>query len=156
MELGNPDIDKYCRSVRKRPDHLTRKDILHDKKGTPIGHEWRMQAWCAAFVNWCLIEAGVKPLGSARAAYWLKFGLKVDAVPPRGAIVITKPSAATNHAGGSGHVALYGGPEGGKSGFSAGNQHRKVCWMRKDKSVRGHGWPGVLGDFQNRGAFPYA
>jgi uncharacterized protein (TIGR02594 family) len=116
-----------------------------------------MQAWCAAFVNWCLIQARIKPLGSARAADWLKFGLNVDAAPQRGAIVITKPSAATNQAGGSGHVAFYGGIEGRQIWIFGGNQHRQVCWMQKDKSsVGGYRWPVVLGDFEKPSNVAYA
>jgi uncharacterized protein (TIGR02594 family) len=149
MGLGNPNIEKYFRTVQKRPDQLTRKDIFHDNKGREIGSEWRMQAWCAAFVNWCLLKAGVNPLGSARAADWITFGLSVDPSPPRGAIVITKPSAATNQKGGSGHVAFYGGREGDSIWILGGNQYRQVCWMPKNvNSVRGYRWPRVMGDFR--------
>jgi uncharacterized protein (TIGR02594 family) len=150
MSLGNADIEKYFRSVEKRPDHFTKNKTLYNKQGIVIGHEWRMQAWCAAFVNWCLLQAGIKPLGSARAADWLTFGLRIDPAPPRGAIVITKPSAATNQAGGSGHVAFYGGSEGKQIWIFGGNQLRQVCWMRKNSSsVRGYRWPRIMGDYQN-------
>ena len=39
MSIGNPDIEKYFRGVQKRPDHFTKKDILHNKQGGVAGHE---------------------------------------------------------------------------------------------------------------------
>jgi uncharacterized protein (TIGR02594 family) len=112
-----------------------------------------MLAWCAAFVNWCLTKAGVRPLGSAWAADWLTFGTDVTTSPPRGAIVVVKPSAATNAKGGSGHVAFYGGTEGDQIWIFGGNQLRRVCWMKKPTdSVRGYRWPCPVGDFQGRSA----
>jgi uncharacterized protein (TIGR02594 family) len=155
MERGNPDVSKYLRSTHL--DHLTKRDAVVDKRShETIDHEWRMQAWCAAFVNWCLLKVNVKPLGSARAADWLSFGTPLHH-PSRGAIVVVAPSAATNAKGGSGHVAFFGGVEGSQIWMLGGNQHREVCWMKKSvKSVRGYRWPVILRDYPNTASDPLA
>lgn len=147
METGNPTVATYLRSTHLST--VTRRDVTEDKKTHhEVDHEWRMMAWCAAFVNWCLLQVNVKPLGSARAADWLKFGTPVLR-PLRGAIVVVAPSAATNAKGGSGHVAFFGGSVGDDVWILGGNQHRSVCWMKKpSKSVRGYRWPRILGDFE--------
>jgi uncharacterized protein (TIGR02594 family) len=141
MRIANPTVSKYLQSTHLKV--LTK--LVNHKNGT---HEWRMQAWCAAFVNWCLLQSDVKPLGSATAAAWLKFGNAV-LHPHRGAIVVLKPSPAWEVQGGSGHVAFFGGREGGKIWILGGNQGRKVCWEQKSHDqVRGFRWPkAVLGDF---------
>jgi uncharacterized protein (TIGR02594 family) len=146
MEGGNADVSKYLRSTHL--DHLTRRDtVAVNGSHKTIDHEWRMQAWCAAFVNWCLLQVSVKPLGSARAADWLRFGTPIHH-PSRGAIVVVAPSSATNAKGGSGHVAFFGGFEGSQIWMLGGNQHREVCWMQQSvKSVRGYRWPVSLGDY---------
>jgi uncharacterized protein (TIGR02594 family) len=44
-------------------------------------------AWCAAFVNWCLIQANKKGCNSAAAIDWVKWGMKLEQ-PRVGAITI--------------------------------------------------------------------
>lgn len=43
--------------------------------------------WCAAFVNWCILHAGLKARGSAAAKDWLNWGIKLDA-PRHGCVVV--------------------------------------------------------------------
>lgn len=59
--------------------------------------------WCAAFVNACLGEAGIKGTGSFMARSFLKWGKPVD-VPMVGDIVVFSRSGAGT---GSGHVAFF-------------------------------------------------
>jgi uncharacterized protein (TIGR02594 family) len=141
MEVANQDVSKYLASTRLST--FTKVDAKKD--GT---HEWRMQAWCAAFVNWCLRESGVKPLKSACAADWLKFGTPIQHAE-KGAIIVLKPSPQWEVKGGSGHVAFFGGVEGSHIWILGGNQSRKVSWIKKDVgAVRGYHWPKGVGDLK--------
>lgn len=51
-------------------------------------------AWCSAFVNWCLREAGYRGTRSALAASWLQYGQPAFEVQ-RGAIVVLNRRDAT-------------------------------------------------------------
>jgi uncharacterized protein (TIGR02594 family) len=134
MEVENIEVSKYLASTTI--DKHTKVDTKKDG-----GHEWRMQAWCAAFVNWCLLQSGVKPLGSARAADWLKFGTPVEDPDP-GAVAILKPSPQWEVKGGSGHAAFFGGYEGDKVWILGGNQSRRVSWISKPSDrIVGFRWP---------------
>lgn len=103
-----------------------------------------MTAWCAAFVNWCLIQARVTHLGYATAASWVNFGAPI-VHPVYGSVVVIAPSSDTGST--TGHVAFFGGSVGAEIWLLGGNQHRSVCWMRKDrKHVRAYRWPAIIGD----------
>jgi uncharacterized protein (TIGR02594 family) len=118
----NPEIDKYFKSVRSDPAHDGGKSR---KIPTTILNEtgsWHVTAWCAAFVNWCLKEAGVPHLGYATAASWLKFGAKLSS-PEYGCIVIIKPGSATGST--SGHVAFYESRKANVLTLIGGNQSLK-------------------------------
>jgi uncharacterized protein (TIGR02594 family) len=42
-----------------------------------IGHEWVKDdetAWCAAYINWCLLRAGLPHTGKLNARSFLKYG----------------------------------------------------------------------------------
>ena len=54
-------------------------------------------AWCSAFVNWCLKQAGYKGSGKATAASFLGWGEEIDE-PVRGCIVVFKREGG-NHVG---------------------------------------------------------
>jgi uncharacterized protein (TIGR02594 family) len=143
MMAGNPEVMKYTASVRTdpslNPKHKSYEldPVRQDKKGN-----WRMTAWCAAFVNWCLTKANAPHLGYATAASWIQFGTKLEH-PEYGCIVVVKPSDDTGST--TGHVAFYGGSEGHKLWLLGGNQDRtthSVCWMQIDRSQkRGFRWP---------------
>ena len=54
------------------------------------GHAWVKDdetAWCAAFVNWCLLKAGLKQTGKLNARSFLTYGEGVDK-PKIGDIVV--------------------------------------------------------------------
>lgn len=51
--------------------------------------EWERDStpWCSAFVNWCLVQAGIAGTDSGWARSWAEWGIAVD--PPRpGAIAV--------------------------------------------------------------------
>lgn len=69
-----------------------------------IGHAWVQDdetAWCAAFVNWCLLRAGMPHTGKLNARSFLKYG--VETVKPQlGDIVVLwriSPTSAYGHVG---------------------------------------------------------
>lgn len=145
MDSGNSDIAKYLRTVKTDPalDKKGRSWELSTSWKTKGG--WRMAAWCAAFVNWCLIQAGASHLGYATADAWLKFGMTL-AAPTYGCLVIVAPSSSTGST--TGHVAFYGGSVGKYIWLLGGNQGNKVCWIPwNSASVRGYRWPAVTGDY---------
>jgi uncharacterized protein (TIGR02594 family) len=68
--------------------------------------------WCAAFVNWCIMQAGLVGTDSARARSWLQFGVSVSP-PPVGAVTILKrgpePQPGRHVIKAKGHVGFYVG-----------------------------------------------
>lgn len=144
MRMHNPAVMGYLQSTKLRT--FTKRTTSKKHPGT---HEWRMQAWCAAFVNWCLIKADCTHLNSPTAASWIKYGRPEDP-PRRGAIVVFRPAPAWEVQGGSGHVGFFGGFEGHAIWVLGGNQsHGKVTWSRHGRNLlRGFRWPvAVSGDF---------
>lgn len=83
-------------------------------------------AWCAAFVNWCLLQAKMNGTHSARALSFLYYGVEVD--PRVGAI------AVLNYGSGKGHVAFVVGQCEGKYVLLGGNQSNSVCYKLVSKS----------------------
>ena len=77
-------------------------------------------AWCAAFVSWCLLEAGLSSKRSARALDWASWGVNLDR-PVLGALIVgTRP-------GGGGHAGFYLGQRDGKYLLINGNVGNKVA-----------------------------
>jgi uncharacterized protein (TIGR02594 family) len=69
---------------------------------TNIGPHWRSQdetAWCSAFVNWCVEEAGYVGTKSALSVSWLNWGKKID-TPVKGCIAVFSRE-------GGGHCGFY-------------------------------------------------
>ena len=81
----NSDIMKYLRTC----DHLWEKEK---------GRRWTERvggegvAWCAAFVNWCLDQAGIRGTRHAWALKFAKWGRPIPG-PEFGAIVVQKTSS---------------------------------------------------------------
>ncbi len=60
-------------------------------------------AWCSAFVNWCMHNAGFPRTGIALARSWLQWGTSLGS-PLYGCVTVLR------RPGGGGHVAFYVGP----------------------------------------------
>jgi len=131
----NPGIAKFLQSFppRRRPDLVTRK-----KPG-----DWHMTAWCAAFVNWCLLKAGIDVRGTATAAKWLEYGTPIQ-TPDYGCIVITKKLATTGSS--SGHVGFCVEALADCVRLLGGNQSRAVTDSLKVpyEKVIGYRWPTAV------------
>lgn len=71
-----------------------------------IGQKWVKDdetAWCAAFMNWCLLRAGVKGTNSLLARSFLRYGIAVD-FPVLGDIVVLWRINKTSPYG---HVGIF-------------------------------------------------
>jgi uncharacterized protein (TIGR02594 family) len=96
--------------------------------------------WCAAFVCWCLHQAGLASTRSAGARSYLRWGQELQE-PRVGCIaVLTRPGHAT-----SGHVGFWLGMAGpDKVRLLGGNQNNAVCTRVYDASrVLSYRWPIV-------------
>ncbi|HEX8875068.1 MAG TPA: TIGR02594 family protein, partial [Nitrosospira sp.] len=104
LKERNPEINKYFEGVKTDPTYDKKGrsfDIASTYESTGYG---KITAWCAAFVNWCLSQAGVPHLGYATAKSWLEFGTPV-AHPVYGCLAIIRPSSSTGST--TGHVAFF-------------------------------------------------
>lgn len=141
----NTEINKYFGGVKTDP--------TYDKKGRSFdiaptyeaGGEGRITAWCAAFVNWCLTQAGAPHLGYATAKSWVDFGTPV-AHPVYGCITIIKPSKSTGST--TGHVAFYVERVGDFVKLLGGNQGDKVSESKfRESSVIAYRWPTTINHY---------
>lgn len=93
-------------------------------------------AWCSAFVNWCLKQAGVKGSNSAMARSFLSWGKAVEQ-PRLGCIVVFSRGQYPQ-----GHVAFYVGRDGNRIKVLGGNQSDKVCIVSSStEQLLGYRWP---------------
>jgi uncharacterized protein (TIGR02594 family) len=105
--------------------------------------------WCAAFVNWCLIQAGKTTCNSAAAIAWLDWGQKLEQ-PRVGAITIihnkakkkgydaSTGSSSGNHVSflvsqSSSHITLFGGNQ--------SLQVKESVYPLERFEVLGYRWP---------------
>jgi uncharacterized protein (TIGR02594 family) len=116
MKLAKAELAK---DIKEIPGAGSNDEIEKYFKATTLGRQSDDVAWCAAFVSWCVKQAGSqKPINfSARAADWLKNGDKLPG-PEYGAIAVTRPLVQ----GASGHVGFVVSWDGTKVKFLGGNQ----------------------------------
>ena len=112
--------------------------IVKYHEATALRAEEDEVPWCAAFVNWCLDQAGFEGTNKAIARSFLEWGRAIRP-PPYGAIVVMRRG---NHAW-QGHVGflLYRDtPE--TLLVLGGNQSNAVCVSSYSQSkVLGYRWP---------------
>ena len=103
-------------------------------------HPTYEDAWCSAFVNWCMARSNIKGTGSASARSWLKWG-KEEKQFRRGAVVIF--SRGSNPA--FGHVAFCLRDLGESIEVLGGNQDDSVSVKQYPKEkVLGYRWPKFI------------
>jgi uncharacterized protein (TIGR02594 family) len=94
-------------------------------------------AWCAAFVNWTMIQAGISGTNRPNALSWLSWGRPLS-TPEKGCIVVMK----RGHEAWMGHVGFYMGSHGNFINVLGGNQSNMVCeQLYKIDLVRGFRMP---------------
>ena len=83
-------------------------------------------AWCAAFANWCMIEAGLSGTNTSWARDWFAWGVE-DLHPSTGSVVVWKRSPGGNDDGLYGHVSFLIEAKAGEVIVLGGNQANTVC-----------------------------
>jgi uncharacterized protein (TIGR02594 family) len=91
---------------------ITDKDVA--KNGDTI-------AWCAAFVNWCLLIAGFDATHNPMSGSFRTYGTAVEEAKP-GDIVVFKHRKRKLAKAGHGHVGLFVGYDGERIRVLGGNQ----------------------------------
>lgn len=96
--------------------------IVQYLRSTTLGAPFSAQdetAWCSAFVNWCMEQAGYAGTDSAWARSWLNWGRQID-TPVAGCITVFKRE-------GGGHVAFFVSKTNTRINVLGGNQSNCVC-----------------------------
>ena len=128
-ERSNDRIEEYLRTCSNIGAKAQNKDDT---------------AWCSAFVNWCMRQAGLWGTCHARAISWLNWGHPCTA--QYGAVTILKPDGKDKDQS-SGHVSFYVASVEGKIWLLGGNQDNRVKLSHYDPDrVRGYRWPGIYWD----------
>jgi uncharacterized protein (TIGR02594 family) len=115
--------------------------VLHDTQLVPMSTTDET-AWCACFVNWCLIRAGQRHHASAMAREWLDYGIPLDARRPGAICVIfNKDLPATTSARGW-HVGFWVADGSTGPVLLGGNQSNRVMQKEMPGEIKGLRWPG--------------
>lgn len=94
--------------------------------------------WCSSFVNWCMVQAGIRGTRSARARDWLTWthGITIEKARRGAVAVFRRPSGATT--GTKGHVGFVWDSSGRHLNVLGGNQSDQV-------SIKGYPKDDLLG-----------
>ncbi len=115
---NNPRVVEYLKSTAS---YLKKKSMISSVKD--ITDEI---SWCAAFMNWCMKQSGIKGTGTAWALDWKKWGNPISR-PKRGCIAVFERRYKKD---GkyiiAGHVGIYLGNSGDKILVLGGNQNNEV------------------------------
>jgi uncharacterized protein (TIGR02594 family) len=98
-------------------------------------------AWCSAFVNWCVEQAGIRGTKRRRAWSWLEWGIPL-AGARQGCVVVLKRYDRSDPE--AGHVGFYVATKSGDSlALLGGNQSKKVTISGYPTGdVLAYKWPG--------------
>jgi uncharacterized protein (TIGR02594 family) len=110
----NPEVLKYLKSVDTLSVSAQRDDET---------------AWCSAFVNWCMEEAGIKGTESAAARSWLEWGRKLSE-PMEGCVVVLWRESPDSW---KGHVGFLVKETASNVFLLGGNQSDQVCIQEYSK-----------------------
>jgi uncharacterized protein (TIGR02594 family) len=95
--------------------------------------------WCSSFVNWSIVQAGIRGTNSAGARSWLKWGQPIDQ-PKRGAVTVFRRGSDPA----LGHVGFYWEPSGDRILVLGGNQGNQVSIKGYRKAdLLGFRWPSA-------------
>ena len=121
--------------VHKGDEHHPR--ILEYHRATSLKATDDETPWCSAFVNWCMMMAGVPRTNRANARSWLEWGKKIKEPRP-GCVVIFKRGSEPW----MGHVGFFVGFKGDQVMCLGGNQEDEVnISSYPKKAVLGYRWP---------------
>jgi uncharacterized protein (TIGR02594 family) len=91
--------------------------------------EWERDStpWCSAFVNWCLIQSGIRGTDSGWARSWAQWGEAIDAPRPGAVAVWARGRTSAEAPVVTGHVAFVVEDRGDSLLVLGGNQCDSVC-----------------------------
>lgn len=117
----HPRIIEYLRTVIRDGD-------LHDEI-----------PWCSAYVNWCMVQAGIEGTGLANARSWLRWGVALH-TPRPGCVVVLRRGLPNDRV--HGHVGFFVRRAGNQLWLLGGNQGNEVCVApRQAGHLLGLRWP---------------
>lgn len=120
MRTDPYQIAKQELGVHETPGSAATQRIIEYHATTTLKATSDEVSWCSSFVNWCVVQTGLKGTNSAAARSWLDWGNVVDQ-PLEGDIVIFKRGATP-----SGHVAFFVKSSGDLVYVLGGNQSDQV------------------------------
>ena len=132
------DVAKGEIGVKEIPGETDNPRIIEYDKCTRLKATDDETPWCSAFVNWCVVQVGLKGTNSAAARSWLDWGVPID-TPKEGCIVILKRGLPP-----SGHVTFFDSvcPDPHYLHCLGGNQSDQVKYSNYPISdVLGYRWP---------------
>ena len=99
-------------------------------------------AWCSAFANWVMEQAGFSDTNSLGAKDWLKWGISLSS-PRYGAITVLKRVPKNKkYEGWEGHVGFFVKKHGSKIHLLGGNQSNQVkVTPFSEENLLGYRWP---------------
>jgi uncharacterized protein (TIGR02594 family) len=142
QEMGTLE---YFGATRNNPRILAYHKTCGVKtKSSVVSGQSDAVAWCSAFANWCMNQAGLVGTQAPHARSWLQWGefLPITA-PVYGCIVVF----SRGHASWQGHVGFFVGPApGGRICVLGGNQRSRngdaVCLKEfATQDWLGYRWP---------------
>ncbi|QYE34314.1 TIGR02594 family protein [Polymorphobacter sp. PAMC 29334] len=80
------------------------------------------EAWCSAFVNWCMKQAGIAGTNLASAASWRDWGVAL-AKPRHGCVMVIHWAGRTSGSGN--HVTFFDSQAGNTTNYFGGNQGKR-------------------------------
>ena len=138
-------LDEAAVGIVEVPGEQHDTRILRYHAGTTLGATEDEVPWCAAFVGFCIEQAGLSSTNSARARSYLEWGREL-APPAYGAVVVFSrgpepPGPEVIEA--PGHVGfLVASPTPHELLVLSGNQSNKVCIRAYARSrLLGVRWP---------------
>ena len=104
-----------------------------------LGSHHDETAWCSAFANWCMQQAGIPGSRRANARSWLNWGGYCLGTPHYGCVAILWRGRRNSW---QGHVGFYVGIRGRKILLLGGNQGHSVSIKEYDRDrLLGYRWP---------------
>lgn len=104
--------------VKETPENNPR--ITEYFATTVLGPQPETVAWCSAFVNFCVTQAGLRGTNSAQARSWLGWGKESGQFVPGCIVVLARGTPP------QGHVGFYVGMDGNRVTLLGGNQSGAV------------------------------
>ena len=114
--------------VHETPGPASTERIIEYNSTTTLKATSDEVPWCSAFVNWCIIQAGLEGTNSAAAVSWLKWGRKADIKNAKSGDVVIFQWGNGKH-----HVGFYVEKVGSLIKCLGGNQSDQVkySWYLK-------------------------